>query len=129
MLPATLRRSMTGRWNTMARLIGGTPATPPQVTWPCDGGNRPIAARNSVVLPEPFGPISTVGAPGWMTSDTRSSTVTVPVATVTSSNRIGRSEGGARMLWRQPFAGPAQHPRQGVDDNDDRDQHRTEPDG
>src|SRR5882724_11884986 len=132
MLAATLRRSITGRWNTMARRTGGTSATPSQVTRPMDGGTRPIATRNSVVLPEPFGPISTVGGPGQMASDTRSSTVTWPVPwparMVTSSKRIGRSAGMARILSRQPLAGAAQEPRAGIDDNNNRDQHQAEPD-
>ena len=55
---------MTGRWNTMARRVGGTPVRPPQVTCPPVGATSPIATRSSVVLPAPFGPISTVGAPG-----------------------------------------------------------------
>ena len=36
---------------------------PPQVMRPRVTGISPMAARNSVVLPEPFGPIRTVGAP------------------------------------------------------------------
>src|ERR1043165_3607936 len=98
MLPATERRSITGRWNTMARLIGGTPATPSQVTWPRDGGIRPMARRNIVVLPAPLGPIRTVGAPEWIASDARSRTVTAPALTVTSWKRIGRWEGGGRIV-------------------------------
>ena len=35
--PAALRRSITGRWNTMARRVGGTCSRPPQVTRPRDG--------------------------------------------------------------------------------------------
>src|SRR5258708_28061036 len=116
----------------MARRSGGAGVTPSQVTRPADGGTSPIATRKSVVLPEPFGPISTVGAPGQMASDTRSSTVTWPVPwparMVTSSKRIGRSAGMARILSRQPLAGAAQEPRAGIDDNNNRDQHQAEPD-
>src|SRR5437868_15509837 len=128
MLASTLRRSITGRWNTMARRFGGASVTPSQVTRPADGGMSPIATRSSVVLPEPFGPISTVGAPGQMVSDRRSSTITAPALMVTSSKRIGRSAGMARMLPRQPFAGAAQEPRSGIDDNNDRNQHHAKPD-
>ena len=47
----------------MARRVGGTSSRPPQVMRPCDGATRPIAARNSVVFPEPFGPTNMVGGP------------------------------------------------------------------
>ena len=62
------------------------------------GGISPMAARSSVVLPAPFGPIRTVGCPGKMSSDTRSRIVTSPARTPTSEQTIGRSEAGARMF-------------------------------
>jgi hypothetical protein len=71
-LPDTLRRSITGRWNTMARRVGGTLRRPPKLTCPPVGSTSPMATRISVVLPPPFGPISTVGAPGAKRSETRS---------------------------------------------------------
>ena len=49
---------------------------PPQVTRPEVGSIRPMARRISVVLPEPFGPISTVGAPGINVSEMPSRIVT-----------------------------------------------------
>ena len=70
MLPAALRRSMAGRWNTMARRIGGDLlAAAPGDAAARSGGSNPMRARSSVVLPEPFGPIRTVGAPGGAERD------------------------------------------------------------
>ena len=65
---------------------------------PRDGASSPIATRSSVDLPEPFGPISTVGAPGASVSAIRSRIVTAPAVTVTPSNSIGSSLEGARMV-------------------------------
>ena len=48
----------------MARRVGGERSRPPQVIGRAVAGIRPMAARSSVVLPEPFGPISTVGCAG-----------------------------------------------------------------
>ena len=76
MLAATVRRNITGRWNTMARRFGDAFARPPQVTRPAVGSIRPMARRISVVLPEPFGPISTVGAPDMKVSEMPSRIVT-----------------------------------------------------
>lgn len=87
----------------MARRVGGTSSRPPHVTRPCDGVTKPIAARSNVLLPEPFGPTSTVGDPEVNVSVILSKIVTAPAATVTFSNLIGRSEVGARMVT-SPFA-------------------------
>ena len=76
MLAAAERRSITGRWNTMARRCGAACAMPPQVTRPDVGSIKPMARRISVVLPEPLGPISTVGAPDINVSEMPSRIVT-----------------------------------------------------
>ena len=47
----------------MARCVGGECSRPPQVINPVVAGISPMAARSSVVLPDPFGPIRTVGWP------------------------------------------------------------------
>ena len=97
-LAPALRLSIAGRWNTMARRIGGTSSRPPHVMRPREGVVRPIAIRSNVVFPEPFGPIKTVGAPRFSVRVIRSRIVTAPAATVTLSNAIGRSVAGARMF-------------------------------
>jgi len=63
MLPAALRLSIVGCWNTIARRLGRPRPCPPQVTRPREGVMRPKAVRSKVVLPDPFGPMRTVGAP------------------------------------------------------------------
>ena len=57
-----------------------------------------IAARSSVVFPEPLGPISTVGAPGAKVSAMLSRIVTRPAVTLTPSKTTGSSSEGARMV-------------------------------
>jgi hypothetical protein len=42
----------------------GEAGHPAQVTRPRETGIRPVAARSRVDFPAPFGPITTVGAPG-----------------------------------------------------------------
>jgi hypothetical protein len=101
MLAAVLRRSITGRWNTIARRVGAASSRPPHVTRPREAAMSPMARRSSVVLPAPFGPMSTVGGPAANFSETLSRSLTLPAATLTSSSTIGRSETGARMLIPQ----------------------------
>ena len=74
--------------------VGGAPASrPPQVTRPRGRRIRPMASRRSVVLPAPFGPISTVGAPGRdRERDGRGSSPRAGEASICSS-MIGRSDG------------------------------------
>src|SRR5579862_286390 len=96
---------------------------------PRDGASRPQARRSKVVLPEPFGPINTVGAPASIDRVTRSSTVTAPATTATSTNAIGRlASGGCTRSAREPLAGAARQPRRGIDEHDQRDEHEAEPD-
>src|SRR5262249_40765431 len=109
---------------------------PPQLTRPRVGGTSPMMSRSSVVLPAPFGPISTVGDPATSASEMRSMIVTPPAEKLTSSSTIGRSVTGARMVTPQivrPPAnrspGPPQAPGSGVDHDDEGDQHEAEPDG
>jgi hypothetical protein len=111
-LPAALRRSIVGRWNTMARCVDAACSRPPQVTRPRVGGISPMMSRSSVVLPAPFGPISTVGDPATSASEMRSRIVTPPAETLTSSSTIGRSVTGARMVTPQIVRPPAASPRQ-----------------
>ena len=82
----------------MARRVGGALSRAPHVTRPREGFARPMAARSSVVFPEPFGPISTLGAPGANVSVTRSRMVTAPAVILTSSKTIGRSAERATEL-------------------------------
>src|SRR5690606_40266005 len=89
---------LAGRWNIITHRCGRSPVLPPQVTWPFVTGIRPIATRSKVVLPDPFGPIRNVGAPGSIDSATWSRMVTAPATTVTRSRTMGRSEAGARMV-------------------------------
>src|SRR5262245_63701950 len=88
-----------------------------------------MMSRRSVVLPAPFGPISTVGDPATSASEMRSRIVTPPAEKLTSSSTIGRSTTGARMSPRKSFARPPQAPGGGVDHDDEGDQHEAEPDG
>jgi hypothetical protein len=110
MLDAALRRSITGRWNTIARRVGAMFSRPPQVTRPREAARRPMASRSSVVLPAPFGPMMTVGGPAANLSETLSRSVTLPTETLTSSSMIGRSQTGARIvipqIVRRRAAGP-----------------------
>lgn len=99
----------------MARRIGGTCSRPPHVMRPREGVERPMAVRSSVVFPEPFGPINTVGVPELNVSVIRSRIVTAPAATVTLSNVIGRSTAGARMFIPKSLAGAPSGPGKRVD--------------
>ena len=78
----------------MALRAGGEIARPPHVMRPREGGIRPMAARKRVVLPEPLGPIRTVGGPARMLIEIRSRIVTSPARIPTSENTMGRSEAG-----------------------------------
>src|SRR5690242_18271174 len=114
----------------MARRFGTPIAWPPQLRPPRDGARSPMARRSSVVLPEPFGPISIVGAPSESVRVMRSRMVTAPTVTLTSWNSIGRlASGGCIASRRQIFAGAPRRPGESVDGNDDRHQHKAEPDG
>ena len=53
-----------------------------------------MAARNSVVLPAPFGPIRTVGAPGASVSETPSRIVTAPATMSRLREHDGQVGGG-----------------------------------
>ncbi len=69
-----------------------------------------MAARKSVVLPLPFGPIRTVGDPLAIVNVTSSRIVVAPATIRASTSISGRSETGARMLIlrsvRRRGAGP-----------------------
>ena len=83
-----------------------------------------------MVLPAPFGPISTVGAPGAnrQRDAVEDRDVARAIADVLQHDRqIGRRA----RAWSspgEPFAGPARGPGERVDDDDDDDQHDAEPD-
>src|SRR5689334_8416273 len=114
---------MAGRWNTMAHRSGAITARPPRLTLPCDGCKRPIRRRSNVVLPEPFGPMRTVGAPAGIVSDTSSRSSLPRTVTLTLSSVMGNSSLGARMVSAgESFARAADRPGQRVDNDDDRDQ-------
>jgi hypothetical protein len=98
MLAAALRLSITGCWNMIARRVGDDTFRPPQVMRPRDTGRSPIATRRRVVLPEPLGPISTVGAPAEKVSEISSRTATPLLTIPTSEKQIGKSESSVRTL-------------------------------
>src|SRR5262249_28810126 len=130
MLLTAVRRSMTGRWNTMARRVPSVPLLPPQLIVPDVGATSPMPTRISVLLPEPFGPTSTVGPPGPNVSETRSRIVTPPATTDALSSMIGRSLLSARIISPGPQLADAAHaPGGGVDEDDDDHQHEAEAHG
>ena len=80
------------RWR---RLLESSPSNRSARDW-----NQPHRswARRNVVFPEPFGPITTVGAPGdvLIVMEIRSKTFTAPELIWTSENTtIGKSSGGS----------------------------------
>jgi hypothetical protein len=89
---------MTGRCKRIARRVGGDTSRPPQVTRPRETGISPIAASSRVVFPEPFGPISMVGAPSPIDREMSSRIVTFPARIPAAANMIGKSETGARIV-------------------------------
>src|SRR4051812_37234028 len=114
---------MTGRWKTMASRLPFVSASPPQVTRPAVGAMSPIAMRINVLLPDPFGPISTVGAPELKPIEAWSRIVTWPVLTLTSCRTIGRSlAAGPIILPCTDFPDAANAPGHRVDEDDDADQ-------
>src|SRR5215475_6566166 len=113
----------------MARRRPSLSARPPQVTRPALGAISPMASRISVLLPEPFGPTSTVGAPAPIVS-ARSRTITASrVQNDTSSSLSGRSLTGGRIgSPRAQLADAAHAPGGRVDQHDQRDEQHAEPD-
>ena len=103
-LAAALRRSITGRWNTMARRVGAQSMRPPQVIRPELGAASPMQSRSRLVLPAPFGPTISVGAPGAIVRLARSISRVPPASSETSSSTSGRSLVGARIV--ENFAMP-----------------------
>jgi len=91
---------MTGRWKTIARRSGGNCSRLPHVMRPSDGGASPIATLSRVVLPEPFGPINTVGDPESIVSVTRFNIFVSCARTWTSENTIGKSLGYNAVFMR-----------------------------
>src|SRR5690606_17185878 len=75
----------------MARRAPSSLVRPPQLRRPALASISPMPRRMSVLLPEPFGPTSRVGAPGEIVSEIRSRIVTPPARTLAPSNEIGRS--------------------------------------
>jgi hypothetical protein len=57
-----------------------------------------MAARSSVVFPEPLGPMRIVGAPAEKVIETHSRTVTLPARIPTSENLMGKSDACVRTL-------------------------------
>ena len=57
-----------------------------------------MAARKRVVLPDPLGPIRTVGAPAEIWIEIPSRIVTPPARIPTSESKMGRSEAGIAVL-------------------------------
>src|SRR5580704_7176849 len=130
MLAPTDRRSITGRWNTMARRLPSVWSWLPHVTRPRLGGTRPMARRISVLLPEPLGPIRTVGAPPRNATDICATIGTWPASSETLSRTMGNSFDGARMVSpRLDFADAPHTPRGRIDDYDQGDEDEAEPQG
>src|SRR5262245_5408633 len=94
------------------------------------GASNPIASFKSVVLPEPLGPIRTVGGPVAIESVTLRRIDTPPAVYATSSKQIGRVVARSRMRLSRMTLGPAPHgPGQSVDRQDHSDQDDTKTDG
>ena len=79
------------------------------------GGTRPMAARSSVVLPAPLGPISTVGAPGAIVSVRRSRIVTRRRDDADVDEHDRQVEAVHACSSRVAFAGAPHAPGQRVD--------------
>src|SRR5512145_1605123 len=107
---------------------------------PAVGASSPMASLMRVVLPEPLGPISTVGGPA--SSDRLTSyrirvdrltlrrTRVSPAEKATASKTMGSVLVRSRTALSSMALGPAAHaPGHGVDDEDHRDQHEPQPDG
>ena len=88
----------------MARCFKSEDSRPPQVMRPPLTGKRLIAARSSVVLPAPLGPISTVGGPGEIVSVMPSRIVSAPAVRVTlKASGVVR---GTTATCEAPAVGP-----------------------
>src|SRR5258706_12323256 len=81
----------------------------PQLMRPDVGAIKPIASRIIVVLPQPLGPSSTVGAPGAKVSVTSCRIAGAPATTLTPSKWIGRSGRTPRMGSSGPEAADPAH--------------------
>src|SRR5262249_43986979 len=118
MLLTAVRRSMTVRWNTMARRVPSVPLLPPQLIVPEAGATGPMTTRISERWPEPSGRTSQGGPPGPKVSETRSRIVTPPATTDALSSMIGRSLLSARIISPGPQLADAAHaPGGGVDED------------
>src|SRR3972149_9655495 len=107
----------------MASRLPSVTALPPQLTRPDVGIMSAAARRNSVVLPAPWGPMTTVGAPGSSESEMRSRIATPRTTTEACSNTIGRSLAGARIASSgMDFAEAPHAPGDRVDRDDEREQ-------
>src|SRR5262245_4358996 len=96
---------------------------PPRIL-PAVGVSRPMANLMSVVLPEPLGPISTVGGPASIVSVTSRRMQVSPAAKATESKTIGSVLARSRIWLSGMTLGPAAHgPGHCVDDEDHDDQH------
>src|SRR4029079_13006872 len=122
MLPAAERRSNTARWNTIA-CPGGGAVNPPHVTCPRTGASRPCSTRNSVLLPEPFGPRMNVRRAARIVASTSLRTRVSRRTTSTSVATIGSP---STATSASPKAQPrvvAGHVRADIQRHDERDQH------
>jgi hypothetical protein len=82
------RRSMTGRWNTIACLRRGS--APLQAIVPELGARRPCMSRMSTLFPAPFGPRMMVLGPASSSSVTGSMIGRPATANDALSRRSGR---------------------------------------
>src|SRR5262249_42157656 len=106
-LASAERRSITGRWNTMARLRCGLSLA----HWirPLEGSSRPCMRRMSTLLPAPFAPRITVRGPESSVKDTRSTRARSPATKLTSFTDTGRMELGARIIRSAAAPPPSGH--------------------
>ena len=105
--------SSRGSWNTSPTL-GSGPVTgsPSMVTTPASGGIRPPRTRRSVLLPQPFGPMSATTSRGRMarSMSSRTCVVRAPRNVSETPARLmpaGSTGGRARASGGVPVAGPS----------------------
>src|SRR5262245_28745754 len=97
---------------------------------PAVGVSRPVASLMSVVLPEPLGPIRTVGEPASSSSVTSRRMQVSPAAKATESKTMGSVLVRSRIALSGMALRPAAHgPGHGIHNEDHRDQHQAEADG
>src|SRR5471032_324694 len=101
-LASAERRSITGRWNTIA-WSGARVAEPAHRTAPAVGAMRPWSTRSSTLLPAPLGPSTTTRARPSRAKSTLSSAAWPPSVTPRPRASSGK-RGALAMPLGAPFA-------------------------